>query len=161
MLINNYLTTSVLLLASLASAAPKIPGYKLQWSDNFNGKKNSLPSAKNWIIDQGTSYPGGPANWGTGEIETYTNSPTNVALDGKGHLLITPRKSQTGAWTSARIETVRTDFAAPKHGRMIVQASIALPNHNAAQSQGIWPAFWMLGANYRGNYQNWPCKRDT
>ena len=35
---------------------------------------NTLPSSANWIIDTGTSYPGGPANWGTGEIQSYTNS---------------------------------------------------------------------------------------
>jgi len=161
MLVNNHLTTIALVLVSLASAAPKIPGYKMVWSDDFKGPKNSLPSSKNWIIDQGTSYPGGPANWGTGEIQTYTNSLTNVALDGKGHLLITPRKSQSGSWTSARIETVRTNFAPPKNGRMVVQASIALPAMAASRSQGIWTAFWMLGGKYRGDYQNWPCKRKS
>lgn len=192
MLIKKYLTTSAVLFSSLVSAAPyenittdplvlvsssgvpKINGYKLQWSDNFSGAKGNLPSPQNWIIDQGTSYTGGPANWGTGEIQTYTNSSTNVALDGNGHLHITPQKDKSGAWTSARIETRRTNFAPPKNGKMIVQARIALPSQTAAKSQGIWsviviallfndtngsrPAFWMLGANYRGNYQNWPCK---
>lgn len=36
---------------------------------------------------------------------------------------------------------MRKDFAAPANGRMIAQASIALPNLPASQSQGLWPAF--------------------
>lgn len=26
----------------------------------------------------------------------------------------------------------------------------------AATQQGIWPAFWALGSEFRGNYKNWP-----
>jgi len=57
--------------------------------------------------------PGGAANWGTGEVESMTSDPANVSLDGAGNLRITPLRSASGAWTSARIETQRTDLAAP------------------------------------------------
>ena len=31
-----------------------------------------------------------------------------------------------------------------------------MPNVTGTAAEGYWPAFWMLGAPYRGNYQNWP-----
>jgi beta-glucanase (GH16 family) len=37
-----------------------------------------------------------------------------------------------------------------------VQARIQLPNVTGAAAKGYWPAFWTLGAPFRGNYQNWP-----
>jgi hypothetical protein len=52
-------------------------------------------------------------NCGTGEVESMTSDPANVSLDGAGNLRITPLRSASGAWTSARIETQRTDLAAP------------------------------------------------
>ncbi len=97
--------------------------------------------------------PGGPANWGTGEVETTTNSTTNVALDGSGHLDLTARNSG-GAWTSGRIETQRTDFAAPAGGQLRISASIKQPN--PANALGYWPIFRTLGAGYRGNVGAWP-----
>jgi beta-glucanase (GH16 family) len=59
-------------------------------------------------------------------------------------------------WTSGRIETVRTDFQVPTNGELAVEASLQLPNVTGTVAQGYWPAFWMLGAPYRGNYWNWP-----
>ena len=110
----------------------------------------------NWIIDTGTSYPGGPANWGTGEIQTYTNSTANVRHDGAGNLRITPIRDGAGNWTSARIETSRTDFKPPAGGVLRIEGRIQMPNVTGAAALGYWPAFWALGAPYRGNYQNWP-----
>jgi beta-glucanase (GH16 family) len=126
------------------------------WSDDFTGAANTLPSSSNWIIDTGTSYPGGPANWGTGEIQTYANSTTNVSHDGSGNLRITPIRNSSGGWTSARIETVRTNFKPPSGGVMRIEGRIQMPNVTGAAASGYWPAFWALGAPYRGNYQNWP-----
>ena len=51
-------------------------------------------------------------------------------------------------WTSSRIETQRTDFMAPPGGRMRIQASLNLPL--VANPIGYWPAFWTLGAKFRG-----------
>jgi hypothetical protein len=31
-----------------------------------------------------------------------------------------------------------------------------MPNVTGAAARGYWPAFWMLGAPYRGDYHNWP-----
>lgn len=51
-------------------------------------------------------------------------------------------------WTSSRIETKRTDFMAPAGGKMRIQASLNLPK--VENPIGYWPAFWTLGAKFRG-----------
>ena len=119
-------------------------------------RRSSLPSAANWIIDTGHGYPGGPGNWGTGEIQNYTNSPNNLSLDGTGNLRITPRRDGAGNWTSARIETQRSNFKPPAGGVLAIEGRIQMPNVTGDAALGYWPAFWALGAPYRGNYWNWP-----
>jgi beta-glucanase (GH16 family) len=126
------------------------------WSDEFDGPApaNAGVNTANWLFDTGTSYPGGAANWGTGEVETMTNSKANVYQDGAtpyGHLIIKPILSG-GSWTSGRIET-QSIFTPPEHGQLAIEASIQLPG---GAVQGYWPAFWMLGAGFRGVYTNWP-----
>ncbi|AWI31037.1 glycoside hydrolase family 16 protein [Streptomyces tirandamycinicus] len=143
--------------ASPASGAvPPAPGWNLQWSDDFNGPDRSLPSSADWQIDTGHGYPGGPANWGTGEIQNYTDSPDNLSLDGSGNLRITPLRDGAGNWTSARIETRRADFKAPAGGTLRIEGRIRMPDVTGDAALGYWPAFWALGAPYRGNYWNWP-----
>ncbi len=128
------------------------------WSDNFSGSAGSVPSSSNWIEDTGTSSPGGPAHWGTGEVETMSNSTNNVYLDGHNHLNITAINTN-GAWTSGRIETQRSDFAAPAGGMLQVTASLEQPN--PTNGMGYWPAFWMLGAGDRNNTASWPAVGET
>ncbi|KOG64469.1 1,3-beta-glucanase [Streptomyces griseoflavus] len=125
------------------------------WRTDFNGPAGSRPSSGDWIIDTGTGYPGGPANWGTGERQTYTDRPENLQLDGAGHLKITALK-KNGAWTSGRIETRRSDFAAPARGKLRIEARIKMPDVSGDAALGYWPAFWTLGDKFRGNYWNWP-----
>ena len=127
-------------------------GWQSVWSDDFSGAAGSAPSSANWQQDTGTAYPGGAANWGTGETETYTTDRANARLDGSGHLQITATRDASGAWHSARLETRRTSFTAPAGGALRVQARIKVP----AAGAGYWPAFWMLGSAFRGNYTNWP-----
>ncbi|MCH0570198.1 carbohydrate-binding protein [Streptomyces sp. MUM 136J] len=142
---------------SASASAPTPPsGWTRVFADDFNGPAGSGVDTADWRYDTGTSYPGGPANWGTGEVERMTSSSDNVALDGNGNLLITPRRNAGGAWTSGRIETNRTDFQAPSGGKLRVEARVQMPNVTGAAAKGYWPAFWMLGAPYRGDYQNWP-----
>src|SRR5262245_57196998 len=71
------------LLGSATAAVPAAPsGWTTVWSDDFSGAANTLPSSDNWIVDTGTSYPGGAANWGTGEVQTYTSNTANLRQDG-------------------------------------------------------------------------------
>ncbi|PHH51559.1 hypothetical protein CFIMG_003190RAa [Ceratocystis fimbriata CBS 114723] len=102
--------------------------------DNFTNSATSL-STENWVISTGTRYPGGPANWGNGEVQEYTSSATNLYIsshsDGsptmestdpesaQANLLnIVPQRSgssgsesastnsvSNSTWTSGRIET--------------------------------------------------------
>ncbi len=149
-------TGAAALAVNANAAVPPTPtGWTLSFADDFNGANNTLPSGANWIIDTGTSYPGGPANWGTGEVQTYTNSTANLRQDGAGNLVITPIRSGS-SWTSGRIETQRSNFKAPAGGILRIEARIQMPNVTGSAALGYWPAFWALGAPYRGNYWNWP-----
>ena len=108
------------------------------------------------MIDTGIGYSGGVDHWGTGEVQSYTSKPENLRLTGDGTLQITPLKDSAGKWTSGRIETVRTNFMAAPGEKMRIQASIKMPDVSGDAAIGYWPAFWTLGAAYRGNYWNWP-----
>ena len=142
---------------SANASAPTPPtGWSQVFLDDFNGTAGTGVNTSNWQYDTGTSYSGGPANWGTGEVETMTSSTNNVSLDGSGNLRITPLRDSAGNWTSGRIETTRTDFQPPSGGKLRVEARIQMPNVTGTAAEGYWPAFWTLGAPYRGNYQNWP-----
>ncbi|MEH0574184.1 MULTISPECIES: glycoside hydrolase family 16 protein [Streptomyces] len=157
---------STLGLAAAAAAAVTLPanasaptppsGWTQVFLDDFTGAAGTGVNSSNWQYSTGTSYPGGPANWGTGEVETMTNSTNNVSLDGNGNLRITPLRDSAGNWTSGRIETKRTDFQPPSGGKLRVEARLQMPNVTGTAAEGYWPAFWTLGAPYRGNYQNWP-----
>ncbi|MER7559049.1 glycoside hydrolase family 16 protein [Nocardioides sp. NPDC126508] len=118
--------------------AGEVEAAALTWSDEFDGPAGSAPNGANWNFETG----GG--GWGNNELQTYTDSRENSALDGNGNLVITARQSGSG-YTSARLTT--KGKVQPKFGRL--EARIQIP-----RGQGIWPAFWMLG----GQFDNvgWP-----
>jgi hypothetical protein len=113
-------------------AAPA--GWSTVFSDDFNGAAGSGVDSQ-WMYDTG---PG--SDFGTGEIETMTNSTSNVYLDGNGDLDITALGSGS-SWTSGRVQTTSANVGAPAGGELEVTASIEQP----AGGLGYWPAFWMLG----------------
>ena len=129
------------------------------WQDTFDGAANTSPSAANWLMRTGTQYPGGAANWGTGEVETASNSTANVSLDGAGKLNIKAIKDGNGNWTSGRLETQRTDFE-PLAGQQ-TKFTAVLKQPSVANALGYWPGFRATGAAYRGNYTNWPGVGET
>ena len=69
----------------VADAASK-KTLKLLWSDEFNGKKGSLPSAKTWSREIG----GG--GWGNSERQYYTDKAANASMDGTGRLVFTANR---------------------------------------------------------------------
>lgn len=148
----------VLAMPSPAGAVPAPPaGYTLVFGDDFTGAAGARVNETNWLYDLGTSYPGGAPNWGTGEVERMTSDTQNVSLDGTGHLAITPRRDASGNWTSARIETRRTDFMPPAGGKLRIEASLQQGNVTGAEAAGYWPAFWAMGAAARPvGATNWP-----
>ncbi|HEY3749724.1 MAG TPA: discoidin domain-containing protein [Pseudonocardiaceae bacterium] len=126
-------------------AAPA--GFTTTWSDDFSGAANSALDTGTWRYDDG---PG--SSFGTGEIETTTNSTANVFQDGTGHLVLKALHSGTdpnAGWTSGRVETQADGFGAEPGGVVRMQASIQQPNVTTANGAGYWPAFWMLGSPLR------------
>ncbi|MFJ3419831.1 glycoside hydrolase family 16 protein [Streptomyces sp. NPDC086082] len=147
------------LIGTSGSASAAVPGAPTGWttvfSDDFNGSSGSALNRANWLYDLGTGYAGGAANWGTGEIESATDSTNNVYQDGQGHLVIKAIRDGSGHWTSGRIETQRTDFTAPAGGQLEMSASILQPNPQSGL--GYWPAFWAMGGAARPvGATNWP-----
>nr|WP_239132095.1 carbohydrate-binding protein [Actinoplanes durhamensis] len=140
------------------AAVPAAPsGMTTVFSDDFTGAAGTGLNRTNWLYDIGTGYAGGAANWGTGEIETMTDSTSNVYQDGSGNLVIKPIRDSAGNWTSGRVETQRTDFAAPAGGKVRIEARLQQPNVSGAAAAGYWPAFWALGAAARPvGASNWP-----
>ncbi len=113
-------------------------GWHLVWSDEFNAPDGTPPDPARW------SYDLGGGGYGNHELESYTRRPENVEQRG-GNLVITGRKEDfTGKdgiarhYTSGRIRT--EGHFSQAYGRF--EARMKLP-----VGQGIWPAFWMLGAN--------------
>jgi beta-glucanase (GH16 family) len=132
-------------------------GWNLVWSDDFDGEENTGLSKEDWQYTLGTGYAGGAAQFGTFEIETMTDSTANVYHDGDGHLAIKPIRGADGKWTSGRVETRRTDFAAPEGGRLRIEASLRHPDVTGPEAAGYWAAFWALGAPARPvGATNWP-----
>lgn len=137
----HHLMTAALLLA-LAGSGGRCGGkttqpgeWQLVWQDEFSGEADQLPDPAKWRFDVGGS------GWGNDQLEFDTARAKNASLDGLGHLNITAhRESYSGRnYTSARINTLR--LFEPTHGR--IEARIRLP-----VGQGIWPAFWLLGADF-------------
>ncbi|MFN8074173.1 MAG: glycoside hydrolase family 16 protein [Kineosporiaceae bacterium] len=150
-----------LVALSAGSATASLPAASASWttiwSEDFDGAAGSRPDSSRWQYDLGHCYPGCPAtNWGTGEIEEMTDSTDNVALDGRGNLAITPLRRSDGSWTSGRIESRRTDLEPPAGGLLRIEGRIKQPDVTGAAAQGYWPAFWTLGAPFRGVSTNWP-----
>lgn len=105
---------------------------RIVWQDDFDGPAGAPPDPSVW------SHELGAGGWGNDELQTYTASTANAALDGDGHLVITARREPGGGYTSARLVTAGK--VAVGHGR--VEARIQVP-----AGRGVWPAFWMLGCD--------------
>ena len=105
--------------------------WHLVWSDEFDGPVNAAPDLTKWTYDLGQT------GWGNAELENYTNSTSNAFQDGGGHLVIQAVAS-AGAYVSARLKT--QGLATFTYGR--IEARIQIPF-----GQGIWPTFWMMGAD--------------
>ncbi len=138
--------SNILLGVVLATVSPTVAsaqaiegapeGYKLVWSDEFNG--TSLDE-KAWNIE--VSGTGG----GNQELQFYRKENVSVA---DGNLVLTAKREeyQGKSFTSGRINSnQKTAF---KHG--IMQAKIKFPK----TANGLWPAYWMMGNDI--NKYGWP-----
>ncbi|HLM56452.1 MAG TPA: glycoside hydrolase family 16 protein [Pyrinomonadaceae bacterium] len=143
-----FRTGALLFAASLAvvlsaGSVRAQTGWTLAWADEFNGPAGAAVDSAKWGFDVG----GG--GWGNRELEYYTDSTRNASTDGAGNLRIvaikeTLARKAARCWygqcqyTSARLLT-KGRFQ-QTYGRF--EARLKIP-----YGQGIWPAFWMLGAN--------------
>lgn len=110
--------------------------WKLAWSDEFEG---DAIDENNWNLQV---VKAGRFN---DEWQRYTNSNKNAYIE-DGQLIIKAiHESEVHAmdqYTSARMNTANKQTW--QYGKIL--ARIKLP-----YSHGIWPAFWMLGANINEN----------
>lgn len=125
----------VMIIFTLCSTStePESNDWQLVWQDEFDGSASQLPDTTRWGFDIGSG-------WGNNQLEYDTDRAENVSLNGNGNLAIVARKeSYLGfPYTSARINT--RGLFEQAYGRF--EARIRMP-----WGQGIWPAFWLLGAN--------------
>ncbi len=106
---------------------------KLVLQDEFDVA--GAPNSNYWNYNIGTGTNG----WGNNESQYYTNRPENIVVE-NGMLKITAKQElyMGSGYTSARITS--KGKIEKKYGR--IEARVKLP-----WGKGIWPAFWMLGAN--------------
>lgn len=104
--------------------------YHLVWSDEFD---STAINTNNWNFETGGD------GWGNHEQEYYQQQ--NATIE-NGNLVINAKKEKTGSngYTSARMTTLgKKEF---KYGK--IEARIKMP-----VGLGLWPAFWMLGADIK------------
>ena len=119
---------------------PVAPG-ALVFADEFDGAAGTPPDPSRWAHDVGGD------GWGNHQLEYDSDSATNASLDGQGHLAVVARAEsvQGHAYSSARLVT--RGLFQQAAGRF--EARMKLPT-----GQGLWPAFWLLGADY--DSVGWP-----
>ncbi len=105
----------------------------LTMSDEFD--VDGAPNPSIWGFDIGT----GDNGWGNNELQYYTNRPENVVVeDGMLKITAIQESFEGSGYTSARLLT--KGLFQQQYGRF--EARMKLPF-----GKGMWPAFWLLGAN--------------
>jgi beta-glucanase (GH16 family) len=126
MSVYNKIALIFILISGLSCANKKA----LVWEENFNGE--TLDESI-WNYEVGNGCPE-LCGWGNNEKQVYTKNNHKVR-DGYLHINI---KKDNNIYTSTRITTKgKKEF---KYGTIEARAKLPL-------AKGLWPAFWMLGAN--------------
>jgi beta-glucanase (GH16 family) len=149
-----YTRAGCLLLAVFAAAGMSVAqradagtkqGWRLVWSDEFNGRNGSGIDPSKWTAQTGSE------GLGNRELEIYTARRANLRVE-NGDLVIEARREALSdkdgvkpGYTSARLQTL--GHFSQRYGRF--EARMRLP-----LGKGLWPAFWMLGADTQTN--PWP-----
>lgn len=110
------------------------------FADDFDGPAGSAPNPSKWGYDLG----GG--GWGGNELQVYTSSRANSFQDGNGNLVIRATRSvqtsggrTTTVYRSARLKTLGK--FSKYHGTFEARIKLDIQG-------GLWPAWWMIGANF-------------
>jgi beta-glucanase (GH16 family) len=131
----------VLLLFGFLSGVTQAQTLSLVWSDEFNDASIDLSK---WEFEIGNGATVGNQGWGNHELEYYTDRTNNAYLtNGMLHIhaQIEPTNSSEGTfrYTSARMKT--QDHFTKTYGRIEWRAKLPA-------GTGMWPAIWMLGADF-------------
>ena len=143
---NNSSVTSQAVVAN-------VPSGSVAWSDEFSNTTNAngQPNPNTWTYDLGLDC------CGNDELETYcawgsSTGPCNpsnpnayIAPGGGLHIVARQPTAGTATYSSARLKT--EGLFSFQYGR--IEAQLQIP-----ESQGMWPAFWLLGNNI--STINWP-----
>ena len=130
----------ILPLISLVLPLEEIPAnYSLIFRQNFSSEEDF---EANWDYEIGTGTDG----WGNQEKQYYRTSKNNCYIkDNQLHIKAIKESILNNKYSSSRIISKTTfNFT---YG--YIKARIKLP-----KAKGIWPAFWMLGANI--DEVSWP-----
>jgi beta-glucanase (GH16 family) len=130
------ISCAALMALGFAAHGQDKPGWKLVWSDEFNGP--NIDNTK-WSINNG------PANVNQ-ELEYYSNRSNNVFIQ-NGCLVLRAIKEDFGGknYTSGKMTSAgKGDWL---YGRFEVRAKLN-------KGQGMWPAIWMMPTD--GAYGGWP-----
>ncbi len=122
-----------------------VPGqdWNLVWSDEFEADSIDKNNWNFQVVEAGHFNE---------EWQRYTNSGKNAYIE-DGCLIIKAihesDEHAMGNYTSARMHTANKQTL--KYGKIVTRAKLPFSN-------GIWPAFWMLGANIdeNGGDTPWP-----
>mgnify|MGYP006267224659 CR=1 FL=1 len=127
---NDDFDTSLRIPETGYSTPTEYEGYDMIWSDEFN---DAALNSTNWTHEIGGN------GWGNNELQYYTDQNTYMV---EGNLIIEARRESRGGrgYTSSRIIT--EDKFEFQYGRVDIRAVMPF-------GKGIWPAQWMLGANFR------------
>jgi beta-glucanase (GH16 family) len=129
------LTAASLLVSWMASV---VLTQTIVWSDEFDSEGS--PNSTHW------GYDVGDWGWGNQELQNYTNNSMANAFVHNGSLHIVAIRNADNTFTSARLKT--DDKVYIKYGTIV--ARINVPN----VANGLWPAFWTLGQNFKT--AGWP-----
>jgi beta-glucanase (GH16 family) len=156
--VNAIATAAGYTTSSMATQAftPTIASGTLVWSDEFSnsGTTPAQPNPATWTYDIGTDCCGNNewedyCAWNSSVAPCNPSSPNAfVGTDGYLHIVAqqpAPGVYAAGAFTSGRLKS--QGLFSFQYGR--IEASMMLP-----ESQGMWPAFWLLGNNIVNN--PWP-----
>lgn len=115
------------------------PATRLVFADEFNGPAGSTPDGAKWTAEVGTGQ--------NNELQYYTAN-RNAFHDGAGSLVLEARRETTAGsscpggpcqYTSGRINTAGKFTVA--YGRIEARIKVS-------DTPGLWPAFWLLGADF-------------
>jgi beta-glucanase (GH16 family) len=128
------------------------PGWKLVWSDEFEGHEIDR---RKWDFDLGNGFYDYRAHawvpgWGNEELQYYTAEPANASVKDSVLTIRAIKESLHGCgYTSARLKTRRRDGTPlfnKCYGRFEIRARVPW-------GKGLWPALWMLPQDDR--YGGW------